>query len=397
MAIQYQLPISWIQYDRIRVQEQLVQAKASILALANNPYQKEWVENLQEIELKREVAGTSRIEGAEFTEQELNEALSESPEEMLTRSQRQARAAVRTYRWIATIPDDRPINSELILEIHQKIITGADDDHCPPGTLRTTDQNVTFGMPRHRGVTGGTDCKKSFDAFTQALTRDYPAHDPILQAMAAHYHLAAMHPFLDGNGRTARALEALMLQRAGLRETCFIAMSNYYYEEKNNYLKSLSEARELGHNLTPFFLFSLNGLIFQVERMLRELKRNIQKALFRNVMFDLFKRLQSPRKRVLAQRQTDILKILLKEDEIRFLEIYDRVIGNYHNLKNPGSALRRDLIGLMRLGALNVKFNEAGEDAVLSLNLNWPSEITETDFMERIKNLPKAKTSTFLP
>ena len=50
-------------------------------------------------------------------------------------------------------------------------------------------------------------------------------HDPIIQALAAHYHVAAMHPFLDGNGRTARALEALMLQRAGLRDTCFIAMS----------------------------------------------------------------------------------------------------------------------------------------------------------------------------
>jgi Fic family protein len=39
---------------------------------------------------------------------------------------------------------------------------------------------------------------------------------------------AAMHPFADGNGRTARALEALLLQRAGLREACFIPMSNYF-------------------------------------------------------------------------------------------------------------------------------------------------------------------------
>lgn len=28
--------------------------------------------------------------------------------------------------------------------------------------------------------------------------------------MAAHYHIGAMHPFGDGNGRTARALEAFM-------------------------------------------------------------------------------------------------------------------------------------------------------------------------------------------
>ena len=55
-----------------------------------------------------------------------------------------------------------------------------------------------------------------------------------------------MHPFLDGNGRTARALEALMLQRTGLRDTLFIAMSNYYYEHKINYLNALNDTRATG-------------------------------------------------------------------------------------------------------------------------------------------------------
>ena len=62
-------------------------------------------------------------------------------------------------------------------------------------------------------------------------------------ALALHYHFAAMHPFLDGNGRSARALEALMLQRTGLRDTLFIAISNYYYEEKAEYLSALAEVR----------------------------------------------------------------------------------------------------------------------------------------------------------
>jgi Fic family protein len=38
----------------------------------------------------------------------------------------------------------------------------------------------------------------------------------VIQALALRYHFAAMHSFMDGNGRTARALEALMLQRVGL-------------------------------------------------------------------------------------------------------------------------------------------------------------------------------------
>ncbi len=68
------------------------------------------------------------MEGAEFTERELDAALRETPEQLRTRSQRQARAAVRAYRWISEIPPDRPVDEILIREIHRKIVTGADDD-----------------------------------------------------------------------------------------------------------------------------------------------------------------------------------------------------------------------------------------------------------------------------
>ena len=86
--------------------------------------------------------------------------------------------------------------------------------------------------------------------------------------MATHYHFEAMHPFEDGNGRTARALEALLLQRAGLRDTAFIAMSNYYYEEKPRYLSVLTEVRGGRHNLTAFLKFALRGVTLQCDRLL---------------------------------------------------------------------------------------------------------------------------------
>src|ERR1035438_1059155 len=104
--IRYELPKRWILYDASAVMTALVEAKAAVRALTTLPYQKSWVEALQELQLKREVAGTSRIEGAEFTERELDEAVRPdvSPEELRTRSQRQARAAMRTYRRIGGVP-----------------------------------------------------------------------------------------------------------------------------------------------------------------------------------------------------------------------------------------------------------------------------------------------------
>ncbi len=86
--IHYEFPRDWVIYDALRIANALAEAKAAVLSLKTIPYQRRWVEALQQIELKREVAGTSRIEGAEFTERELDAAIKETPEQLHTRSQR---------------------------------------------------------------------------------------------------------------------------------------------------------------------------------------------------------------------------------------------------------------------------------------------------------------------
>lgn len=396
-AIRYSVPQHWIRYDPQAIFAPLVEAKARVQALTGLPYQRTWVEELQAIQLKREVAGTSRIEGADFTERELDAALGETPGERFTRSQRQARAAVRAYGWIAQLPSDRPVDGNLIQHIHRLIVTNADDDHCPPGQLRQQDQNVTFGVPRHRGVAGGAECAKAFAQLIEAAQGPYSQHDPLIQALALHCQFAAMHPFLDGNGRTARALEALMLQRAGLRDALFIAMSNYYYDEKNAYLATLAEARQRNHDLTPFLVFGLKGVALQCERLSAEIRTNVSKALFRDLMYDLFRRLQSKRKRVIAQRQIEILKLLLREDSMELRDLITATRQLYGALKNPVHALVRDLRQLAHLKAVAFRRDAANDLRWVDLRLEWPTEITETAFFKQVKNFPQAKTSPLLP
>lgn len=392
--IKYKLPDDWIRYDFGKVANDLMLAKAAILSLTNIPYQRSWTDQLQVVQLKREVAGTSRIEGADFTDRELEAAMKETPEQLHTRSQRQAAAAVRAYRWIAALPQDRPMDEGLIKEVHRQIITGADDDHCPPGQLRGRDVNVTFGVPLHRGAEGGEECETVFDGLCRAAQQEFQGHDPLIQALALHYHFAAMHPFLDGNGRTARALEALMLQRVGLKDTLFIAMSNYYYEEKNSYLKALAAVRTADHNLSEFLTFGLKGIAIQCNRLFDEIRKNVAKALFRNVMFDLFNRLRTTRKRVIAERHIDILKRLLAVDKLSLEELTEQTKGIYAPLKNPYKALIRDINYLIRLKAIG--FTKLPENRYeLFARLQWPTEITETEFFRSVKEMPKAKTHGF--
>lgn len=397
--IRYETPTSFIHYDPRGIAPALTEAKAAALSLRTIPYQRDWVQELQKIELKMEIAGTSRIEGADFTEHELDAVLRgtrENPEQLFTRSQRQAFAALQTYEWIKQIPDDRPVTPDLIREIHRHIVTGADDDHCPPGELRGPDQNVTFGTPRHRGAEGGAPCAEALARLSQAITREFRDHDPLVQALAAHYHLAAMHPFLDGNGRTARALEALLLQRAGLRDTCFIAMSNYYYDEKTAYLQALADARAGGHSLDPFLAFGLQGIARQVQRLLVSIQSAMRKALFRGMAIDLFGHLKTKRTRVLAERQLAILKVLL-EREGRFpLESIRRALWSEHYapLKRPSPAFARDLSNLVHLEAIRVHRSDEGPE--FEPNLDWPTLMTEKAFLRRLRELPKAKTRSLL-
>jgi Fic family protein len=394
MVIRYQSPGHLLRYDPVAITPELAEAKAAVLALTAIPYQRRWVEALQEVQLKREVAGTSRIEGAEFTERELDAALRETTEQLFTRSQRQAHAAMRTYRWLAWIPLDQPINGDFIREVHRRLVTGADDDHCPPGVLRGRDQNVVFGFPQHRGVDGGPECAQAFDHLCRAIEREFPQHDLLIQALGLHYHLGAMHPFLDGNGRTARALEAAMLQRAGLRDT-LIAMSNYYYDEKQEYLKALSDTRAAGHDLTPFLKFGLRGVALQCRRLTAEIVREVQKALYRDVMYDLFNRLLSTRKRVIAKRQIEILKLFLEREEIPWEEVISATEHHYANLANPLKALVRDLGYLLDLQALSVE-RDGQKRTIFRIRLDWPTYITETRFFEAVNRLPQGKTYSFL-
>ncbi|MDR3774792.1 MAG: Fic family protein [Terracidiphilus sp.] len=397
--IRYELPRRWILYDASAIMAALVEAKAAVQALTTLPYQKSWVAALQELQLKREVAGTSRIEGAEFTEQELDQAIrpNVSPEELRTRSQRQANAAMRAYRWIGSLPADRPISADLVREIHRSLVTGCDEDHCPPGVLRGRDTNVTFGIPPHRGAEGGPSCEEAFAGLLQSAQTEFRDHDPLVQAMALHYHLAAMHPFLDGNGRTARAIEALLLRRAGLTDRAFVAMSNYYYDEKPAYLRILSEVRRGSHDLTPFLIFALRGVRIQCERLTAEIRKQMQRALFRDTMYSLFNRLETKRKRVIGERQIEILKVLLDEDNVAMHDLYKRMQFAYKPIQDGRKAFFRDIAQLVVLQAINTEPDPSGiKDIQISINLGWPQEIDEGEFLRQMKAMPKGKTFKFL-
>ena len=383
----YTVPQQWTRCDKTAILDRLIAAKTEAGVLRQMPYLPQWIEEVHEEQLRLEAAGTSRIEGAEFSEREQAEALVPDAPMHLTHSQRQLRAADATYRWLQSQPADRPVNAEFILEIHRRIVTGCDDDRCEPGALRPAAWNVIFGTPRCRGVEGGDDCRAAFDALCRALAGEFRQHDGIVQALAAHYHIGAMHPFGDGNGRTARAVEAFMMRRAGVNDLVMVSLSNYYYDHKDAYLAALYESRQRGHDLTPFLLFALPAVAARCRAVAEKIVVNHKRTLFREFARSSFGQLRSPRRRVIAERQLHLLEVLLTDGALKPIDLWHRTEGHYKSLKFPERALVRDVIGLIDLKALAI------EDKQIHVNLAWPQQFSESELLERYENMPAAASA----
>ena len=382
----YAPPRRWIHYDKVAILEQLVEAKTASGVLRQLPYLPQWIETVHQEQLRLEAAGTSRIEGAEFTPQEENEALAPDSKDSteLTYSQRQLRAAEAAYKWVDSQPQDRPVNREFVLEVHRRIVTGCEDDHCEPGALRGFEHNVTFGSPRCRGAGGGDGCRDAFDALCNAIGGEFREHDGIIQAMASHYHIGAMHPFGDGNGRTARALEAFMLRKAGVNDRVMVSLSNYYYNHIEEYLGALFESRQVGHDLTHFLRFALPAVAERCNVVAGQILLNHKRVLFREFARSLFGQLRSPRRRVLAERQLQMLETLLDSPSIEPGDFFRRTLAHYQNLKHPDRAQVRDLIGLFDLRAVVFHDNH------ISINMEWPQQFSRSELLDRYEHMPSA-------
>ena len=69
---------------------------------------------------------------------------------------------------------------------------------------------------------------------------------PVLHAGIAHYGCVRIHPFVDGNGRTARALATLILYMRGFDTRRFFALEEYYNTDRRSYYEALATADESG-------------------------------------------------------------------------------------------------------------------------------------------------------
>jgi Fic family protein len=83
--------------------------------------------------------------------------------------------------------------------------------------------------------------------------------DPLVVMAAAHYQFEAIHPFSDGNGRTGRILNVLLLLEAGLLEQPVLYLSRFIIQNKDEYYRRLLAVTSDGE-WEPWILFMLQAV-----------------------------------------------------------------------------------------------------------------------------------------
>lgn len=89
---------------------------------------------------------------------------------------------------------------------------------------------------------------------------------PVIKAGITHYELVRIHPFLDGNGRTARAVAILVLFLGGYDVKKFFSLEEHYDKDATKYYEALQSVQK-GNDYTFWLEYFLEGLAIELTRI----------------------------------------------------------------------------------------------------------------------------------
>lgn len=272
---------------------QIGEAKSKCEHLAGTPLKPDIAQRLYEVTLVKGALATTAIEGNTLTEEQVDGIYRGTYTAPPSRQyqEREVRNVLDALTNIATQvrPGESPkITTALICEYNRRLLEGT--DHEPdviPGELRT--HSVAVG--NYRGAPA-EDCAHLLDLLAKWLESEvFESDDPelafalqVAAAVYAHLYLAWIHPFGDGNGRTGRLVEFLILARSGMVPLpAALLLSNHYNLTRDRYYRELAEASRTS-NTRPFLAYAVQGLVDGVREQIDTVRRQQIEVSWENLV-----------------------------------------------------------------------------------------------------------------
>ena len=271
---------------------EIVTAAARIDALAgvirNIPIPPGIQSKIDALNILRAVRGTTGIEGIELSDEEVARIMRSPPTKRVLpvsreREEKEARNAEHVMRFVVKVVRKDPgtaLTEQLICRIHELTTQGIDYQNNRPGHYREHAVSAGTYVPPQTGEEVRRLMANFIEWFNEGPPRSWPA---AIRAIVAHFYVISIHPFGDGNGRTARAVESLLLYQGEINARGFYSLSNYYYRNRQMYVSLLDHVRfEADGDLTPFVRFALNGLVSELEAVHEEVLQEVTVIAFRD-------------------------------------------------------------------------------------------------------------------
>lgn len=267
------------------------EARSKCEHLAGAPLGPEVARHLYEITLIKGAQATTAIEGNTLTEEQvagIRDGTFKAPPSR-DYQQREVENVLEALTAIAgqvMEGGDLEITKDLICELNRQVLDGTEHEaHVRPGEIR----DYSVGVANYQGAPA-EDCDYLVNRLAKWLESDIFRTGPleirfalaVACAIYAHLYIAWIHPFGDGNGRTARLLEFYILARCGMVPLpAAHLMSDHYNLTRDKYYRELTDSSR-NRNTTNFVAYATQGLTDGIRNQIDQVRQHQFNVIWTN-------------------------------------------------------------------------------------------------------------------
>ena len=228
----------------------------------------DWIREMQNRALILEAYYTTHIEGTQLTleqskqlleGQTLENADPDDAKELI--NYRDAFDLVADY-----LGSELPVTEGLIREVHKRLVKGVRGNAAAPGEYRKI-QNYVVNAKTKETVyipPPAYEIQRMMQELVSYINKTSDVH-PVFLSGIAQFQLVHIHPFLDGNGRSARLLSTLCLYRKGYDFKQLFTISEYYDKNRKDYYEAIQGVRKNNMDMTGWLEYFTHALAEQMQ------------------------------------------------------------------------------------------------------------------------------------
>jgi Fic family protein len=332
------------------------EARSKVEHIAGVPLRSSTSRELHVVYLAKGIHGTTAIEGNTLTEEQVRDHLGGGlrlppSQAYLARELDNIVAAFNAARKLV-LTGEAKLTASAICQLNGLILEGLElDDGVVAGQIRqhgavvgpylgAPAEDCDYLLRRMCGWLRGPE----FEAVGWGVSLD------ILRAILAHLYIAWIHPFGDGNGRTARLIEAVILMARGVPTPAAQLLSNHYNATRTEYYRRLDEARRSPAHLVSFLTYAVRGFVDQLTQQIDVIRTQQHNQAWQDHVEGVFRSRSGPT----AHRQRLIaLELGTRKTAVRRADVptLSAVIAATYSGKGT-KTVTRDLNALRELGLI---------------------------------------------